>query len=370
MNRFDIEFLESFEGYPSVSCYIPTYRSMPEKAQDSIKLKNIIHEVRNQFNQNPYQAEFDVIINTLEKLSDSIDFSQLSDGLALFANVDCARAYILPFSVPELISIDTTFNVRPLIRGLHENVRYWLLVLDEEPTRLYEGKNNHVAEFIHPLGTPSSQLAFPLSEELPEDDHVKAVGKGDLDARYLDDRKLHFFRKIDDALGLVLAQEPLPVILVGTEKNRALFKEATRHIKVIIGEIEGDFVKNPLQICVEKAGKLIQDHAKKVRQNYLDDIEEAINKKQFTFGLQEVWRAANSGRIATLLIEDEYAPVGKIDDQDPLKVVLSTQDHEEKVLHDLGELLIELVTSKRGSVIFYPRGTLGEYKQVAALLRY
>ncbi|HVX00904.1 MAG TPA: hypothetical protein VHA52_10780, partial [Candidatus Babeliaceae bacterium] len=375
MNKFDIEFLESFDGYPSVSCYLPTSKSMPEKAQDSIALKNLITTVKKQLAEKANGQQFNLfnLDTTLDKLYESIDFSQASQGLALFASADCARVYLLPFSVPKLVSIDTTFNVRPLLRGLQDNARYWLLVLDEEPTRLFEGRGDRISEFVHNFqgeSTDSNLLGFPITEELPEDDHIIAVGKGDLDGRYREDRKLLFFRRVDNALAKVLEKENLPLIIAGTEKNRARFKEVSRHKGNIIGEIEGDYVKNPIQDCIEKAHNVIKAYNAHLNQEYLNQIEDYTNKKQFVYGLQSVWKAAYDGRIKTLLIEEDYTRWGNIDMNSPEHVVLSDSDKKDVLVHDITELLIELVISKQGQVVFYSPNTLSKYEHIAALLRY
>ncbi len=372
MNRFDITFLQSFEEYPSVSILMPTHRTMPEKQQDHIRLKDLIAEAKSRLLKEFKQRDITTISATLDRLYESIDYTSLLDGLALFANTDCARVYKLEFPIKkESVTIDHTFDVRDLLYALNRVPRYWIVALDEQPTRLYEGRELVLNEFINQERTGNQKTAFPLTEELPHSAQIQAVGKGDLDSAYRDARKREFYRHVDHALGDVLALESLPVVLVGTQKNRSDFMAITKHHEHIIENLEGDYVKDPLRDMASKAWKLVQRHMADDRQKRLAYFrEEALGTLHGAFGLRQVWRMAYEGRIHTLFVEDNYVVSGTINPDIPEDLILTDNPEAVGVEDDLIDVLIELVLSKRGRVLFFEPHELEQYESIAAILRY
>ena len=146
MNRHEVRLLQQIRQYPCVTITMPTHRSAPQNKQDPVRLKNLAAEAANRLLGEFSKREIETVLSRLDRLVAEVDFRNTTDGLALFVNQDFARAVYLPFSTKERVVVDETFATRDLVYGLNHSSRYWVLVLSEKPTRLYEGDNDTLVE--------------------------------------------------------------------------------------------------------------------------------------------------------------------------------------------------------------------------------
>ena len=200
MNRYDISLLQSYTGYPAISILCSTHRSVPEKLQDHIALKNLIKETKErllvEFPQRQVQEYFD----KLDTIAHEIDFTKTLDTIAIFVSDTISRVFIIPGTVIPGVFIDHTFYTKPLIRLLQRSLRYFVLSLSDKPSRLFVGFGNELVEIIEPetndLGVV--QDGFPFEDLGPNHGEPDlAVGTGDLDSAYLDNHKKTYFRRQD-----------------------------------------------------------------------------------------------------------------------------------------------------------------------------
>ena len=107
------------------------------------------------------------------------------DGLALFVNQDFGRAFRMPFRIPERVILGETFFTRDLVYALNHSTRYWVLVLSEKPTRLYEGFNHNLTEI--------QTEGFPIIHEGPGGKAPLPGGFGIRKSAHRDARHRQFF---------------------------------------------------------------------------------------------------------------------------------------------------------------------------------
>lgn len=373
MTRRDIAQLQTINEYPSVSILLPTHRTIPEKLQDPIRLKDLIRTAFNRLTAEFPERELTSLFAHLDKLYDQIDFTATLDGLALFANKHFSALYILPFPVKEQVVIDKSFDTKHLVFELNRLIQYFVLALSKNSTRLFRGLgNNFLYEIIEPefdaQGNPIS--GFPLNDLGPEQHRALAIGTGDKDAAYLEAHDKQFFRFVDGFLDKFLQHEQLPVFLLGAGKDRELFMHVTKHKKSIVEQLHGNFDEaSPLDI-MHAVEPLLKNYIKQKHQAALAELEEAIGTLHYAAGFEPVWHVAQTGRVHKLLIERGLSINGTFNPEKPEQVVLSTQVAISPTVDDLVDYLIETVLSKRGEVIFVEPGTLAQHQKVAAILRY
>lgn len=365
-----IKELQSHTSNPSVTILMPTARTIPDKLQDRIQLKDLVTQVRDELLKQFQQRDIEPLLERINKMIDEFDFEIESSGLALFANASFETIIRLPFAVKTYTATDQKFHISPLLRELYKNNHYWVLELTKKMSRLYEALNSSLTEKITPefdaQGNPVQ--GFPLDYREPTDKSTAAIGRGDRDARALDDQEKHYFAMVDNELGKVLHEKPLPVIVCAAEKNGALFRGLTKHAAAIIGYQHGDF-KNVHEIA-QAIAPVLEEHRQQETKKLLERfVEEAGYNKQ-AFGLQRVWLMAQEGRIDYLLVEEGLVISGIVDPNDSNHILISDKKAVTNGTHDLIDRLINRVIETRGRIVFVPQGALKDFEHVGAILRF
>lgn len=361
MNRHDVLLLQKFSGYPALTITMPTHRTSPENRQDPIRLKNLVVQAADRLLGEFSKREVDTLLLRLEKLAEGIDYRYSLDGLALFVNHDIGRSLQLPFTVAERVVVDESFLTRDLVFAMNRLVRYWTLVLSEKPTRLYECVRQ---DFIEVQGEE-----FPLTHSGPGGEQPLPGGFGVRKSAYRDERHRQFFRQVDAALKPFLADDPLPLAVVGVDRFLAFFNEVTSQKEAILTTLTGSHDKTSAVELGQLVWPLVREKLAEQRQQTLADLEKAVGERKFASTVGEVWRMAKEGRGRLLLVEQDFHFPAEVDESG---MQLSPADDPAAlgVIDDAVDEIIETVLSKQGKVVFLENGTLQEHQRIALTLRY
>jgi Bacterial archaeo-eukaryotic release factor family 3 len=237
------------------------------------------------------------VIRRLEEAVETLDLNQPLDAVALLATRDSTQFFKLPFTVFEQVVVDETFATRDLVRGLARAHRYRVLVLAEKPARLFEATGDDLVE-VRAGG-------FPLMVEGGRGEPLQSGGYA-VHTSPSDEQQRAFFRRVDRALGAAGADDPLPVVVVGVERDLAYFEEVTDHRQLLAARVEGGHERTPpaeLAAVIEPA---VRSYFDERRSAALARLVEAIGTHRSALGIDEVWRAAHEGRGDTLLVEEDY----------------------------------------------------------------
>jgi hypothetical protein len=361
MNRHDVRLLQQIRGYPCLTILLPTHRTPPNNRQDPVRLKNLVGEAADRLLSEFSKREVEALLKRLEELAGTIDFTRALDGLALFVNQDFARASILPFTVKERVVIDETFATRHLVKALNRSMRYWILVLSEKPTRLYEGMNGILEEI--------QENGFPMAHEGPGGEAPLPGGFGIKKSAYRDEYFQKFLRSVDAALKTVLAGDDLPVILTGVDRHLAFFNELTGHKASIIGTVTGSHDKTSPHELSKLAAPLIEKYLADKRREALEQLDKAIGAKKSASTIGDVWALAHEGRAELLLVEEGFRYAARLHADG--KTLLPADDPSAPgAIDDAVDEIIEEVLNKQGKVIFVETGKLSEHGRIAVVLRY
>lgn len=360
MNQQDVRLLQQITGYPCLTITLPTHRTSPENQQDSLRLKNLVKEATNRLVSEFGKREVEALLKRLDYLTGTIDFRFTLDGLALFVNQDFARAFRLPFQIKEKVVIGETFFTRDLVYALNHSMRYWVLVLSEKPTRLYEGFNHELTEV--------EEAGFPMVHEGPGGEAPLPGGFGIKKSAYRDEKHRQFFRKVDEALKPFLAADPLPLIVVGVDRYLAFFDEVSAHTKAVIGTVAGNHDKTSPHELGELVQPLVDQHRDARRREALDQLGRAVGERKFVSTVGEVWRMSREGRGDLLLVEEDFHYPGRLDESGVL--IRAEDPNAPNAMEDAVDDIIETVLNKQGRVIFVENGKLGEHQHIAMTLRF
>lgn len=361
MNIHDIHLLQQIKGYPAVTITLPTHRTTPENRQDAILVKNLIEDAVSRLLAEFNKRDIEAVLVRLEKLVESIDFRNTLDGLALFVNRDFSRAVQLPFSLKPRVVIDESFFTRDLVFALNRTPRYWTLVLSEKPTRLYEGTRQDLIEI--------QEGNFPLTHTGPGGEKSLPGGFGIRKSAYRDERHRQFFRQVDQALKPFLAEDPLPLVVVGVDRFLSFFNEVTNHKDAILTTLTGSHDKTSAHELGQLVWPLVKVNLVEQRQQIFSELEKAIGERKIASTIGEVWRMAQEGRGRLLLVEEDFHYPAQVDESG-MHLIPAEKTTAPDVIDDAVDEIIETVLSKQGRVLFVENGKLDAHQRIALILRY
>jgi hypothetical protein len=361
MNYHDLHVLQNIRGYPSLTITLPTHRTSPDNRQDPIRVRNLVAEATDRLQAEFTKREIEPVLTRLEGLVADLDYRHTLDGLALFVNSEFARAHILPFTLKERILVDEGFAIRDLVYALNRSQRYWVLVLGEKPTRLFEGVLDTLIEV--------EEGGFPFTHTGPGGEAPLPGGFGIKKSAYRDERHRQFFRQVDAGLRPFLLEDPLPLVVVGVDRYLSFFNEVSQHKDSVIGSLTGSHSRTSTTRLGRLVWPLVKAGLDTQRQKYLEELGLAVSQRKFAATIEQVWRVAQEGRGRLLLVEKDFHFPAKVDASGlHLEQVELTGDAED--MDDAVDEIVKTVLDKQGKVAFVENGSLDQYQRIAMILRY
>jgi hypothetical protein len=341
-----------------VSILAPTHRTAPSNKQDPIKVKNLVTKAVDRLHTEFKKREVADVVKNLQDLVKKVDWQHTLDGLALFASKDKSAALSLPFKVKPRAMIDETFATRDLVYAFNRAPAYRVLVLSHAP-HLYDAWTTVLEEH--------TAKPFPMTHKGPGGAAKLPGGPGVNPSAVRDDAVRTFFRSVDDALGTLHKATPMPLVVVGVERNLAFFREVTRHADAVVGMLAGNHDKTSPTALGKLVWPVFENGATVRRTEALVQLDNAVGANRHASGIDQVWRAAVGGKVKTLLVEKDFkhpADVGP----DGL-MLLSYTGKGAQAFDDAVDETVERVMQSGGEVFFYPVGDLDVHQRIAAVLR-
>lgn len=376
----DLKPLIDHTDNPIVSIYMPTIRAGREVRQNATRFKNMIKQAQNRLAE--LKLEEGPLANQLNKaaeLHDNDDWWQhQSDGLAMFLTEDRFEKYRVPLSFAELVTVNTTAHVRPLVRLLQGDGQFYVLAVSQNDVRLLFGTHYSVDEL-----TPD-ELPSDLRSALNIDEYVSSLqqhstgkpamagsmtfhghGGSDLDVQKKDEIK-QYFHRINDALESYFGTERTPLVFAGVDYLFPIFREACHYNNLVDKAVQG----NPDDLKVDELHK----HAWEILAPQFEQSRKAAvarfqnsGKEQATTDVLELIAAARQGAIDTLLLDGSQHIWGTIDGE-------SGAFHESKAqAADSEELLnhVAVQTLRTGGTVYScPTESMPSGESAAAVLRF
>ncbi len=357
LSRADLKSFQAHRHYPSVSILAPTHRTAPLNKQDRIKVKNLVNKAIDRLHGEFKKREVSTVVKNLHDLVKKVDWQHTLDGLVLFASQKQSAAISLPFRVKPRAIIDETFATRDLVYAFNRAPAYRVLVLSHTP-HLYSAWTTVLEEH--------TAKPFPMAHRGAGGGSKLPGGKGINRSGVRDDAMRTFFRAVDDAVAALHKANPLPLVVVGVERNLAFYQEVTRQSGSIVGMLAGNHDKTTSSALGKLIWPVFESGATVRRTEALVQLDEAVSAHTHASGIAQVWREAASAMCRILLVEKDFKyPT----DVSPDGNVLLPHTGGPTSLDDAADEVIERVMNTGGEVYFYPSGDLGVHQKIAAVLR-
>lgn len=300
----------------------------------------------------------------LRRAADEVEIARGQEGLAVYVG-DRTQIVPLPVPVRERVVVDETFATRDVVRALQRSPRYRVVVLGPRRTRLYDGVGLGLTEIedhavaavpaVHDTSSGRAAARGRVSRDLRRTPR----GSSGVDA---------FVRALDGALDPHVREDPLPIVLVGSEPRLSAVAAASRHRDLLAGTARGAHDHPDRARLTRQVWPIIEDLLRRHTAEALAELD-AVDGRHYASGIREVWLLASQGRGEMLLVEEGFEQPARVD---PVTGNVEPTDDRDApgVVDDLVDEVIEVVLAARGRVHVVPDGTLAEHDRIAMKLRY
>ena len=341
-----------------ISIILNTHRTKPDYLKDVLQLKNLIKDAENRLLADTDKKSAQNLINKLHDLAEQIDHSHNLESLILFVNKDIAEYTRLPIKVVDRVVIDDTFATRDLIRAMHVEANYYVLVLSQEKARLIKASGDKVVKEF--------RGAFPI-----ENKQFFAKNKPELSVASRQSSLIsEYFNQVDKEVNAVRHNNPLPVLICTVEENYAEYlKIADEKQSIFDIFLNKNRLEEKDHAIISDAWKLVEAHIIKQNNNRKSELEKAVSENKFLSDTNDIYQAISEGKIHTLFIEQGLFQPAVIENN---SIIYVSNDHRDDkgVIDDIFDELIELNMKHGGDVVFLPKGELVKFNGFGAVTRY
>ena len=353
-----IKELKDIRSENCISILMTTHRTKPDYLKDALHLKNMIKEVETRLMVDIGKKDANKLLDKVNDLANSIDHSQNMETLILFVNEDIAEYTRLPIKVEDRVVIDETFATRDLIRAMHLETHYYILVLSQEKIRLIEAINGHA---VKEIGNP-----FPIenTQFFSKNRAANAIASRQTSL------VAEFFNQADKDVNAIRKTNPLPVFICGLEENKnEYYKIADLKDTIFDRFLNKNKISDPVHAIVDEVWSIVKDYVVEKNNERKEDLKKAVGENKFLSDTNEIWKAISEGRIQTLFIEQGlFQPA--VMNGDEIEYVSEDRRNDTGVIDDIYDEMIEANMDFGGDVVFLPKGELQKFNGFGAITRY
>lgn len=366
MQLSDLEKLARAHAFPAVTILLPTQRERPGNPEDPLRLRHLVDRATERLLREHDRREVAPLVERLNAAAASVDFTHPGDGLAILATADQAHVFAVPFALPERVVVNETFATRDLLLGVHRTPRYRVLVLSAKRSRLLEGSGQHLREVTR--GGFPAEIEAPREQDAPHKDLPIHESQRDEAYRFV-------FRAVDRALDEVHAPDPLPLVLVGVERDLAFFREVTRHGRFVAGQVTGNHLTAAPTALASLVAPAVGEHFAARDAFAVSEILEAVGAGRAALGMEDVYARAVEGRGRRLVVEEDLrfparVAEGRLAGVPEFEAPAPGDGVEGRDVVDAVDLTAEAVLATGGEVVFVRSGSLAGQGRIGLLLRY
>lgn len=350
--------LKNVRAENCVTIILNTHRTLPDSEKDVIQLKNLIKEAEIKLLAVCQQKTAEKLTAKTHELAATINHRHNLESLILFVNENVSEFVRLPIAVEDRVVVGNRFAMRDLIRGLHNQTNYYVLVLNKHEARLIEASNDNVVKehgFPFPFQNQISQTSFKAEPS---------------DAGRIRNLTSEFFNQVDKVVNKVHKDHPLPILISTDEQHYQDYMRIADKPTVIFPE----FLSRSRQTeadhaIVSDAWEIVRPLTEKQHNDRKGDLQAAVSTNNFISDTTEVYQAIKQGRIQTLFVEENLFQPAVITN-DTVVYVSEDTNNSTETIDDIYDELIDLNMDFGGDVVFLPKESLTKFNGFAAMTRY
>lgn len=359
-----LDLLNAHSGEFNVSVIVPVEHESFDKEVNRNRVKVAIKEAGEKILTQ--RSDYDFLVGKAAALFDQIDWEHPAKGVGLFFSPSVSEWTYFTQPVTEKIIAGELFETRDIVYEITNTMRFWLLVISMNRTRLFWGEGNKIHEM--------QDERFPLHyvEEFDFDQTPSRIRstQGVEKSRVQIERSMEYIRKVDALLDFYLRMQNVPVILGGVSEVTSMLEEITKHSGAMAGKVEGNFDYATDAEIRDKAMQQIALWKGSQTAKLIHQFEEAVGAHRCVWGVEEVWKAAVEGRCDTLLVEKDYLQPAMFTNDLFLINPNGPVENLSPRTADVVNNIISMVMEKNGKIVFAENEQLASFNKIASLLRY
>lgn len=313
MTRAEFEELVGEGGETRVSLFVPTHRvsAATDGDGDRLRWKNLLGAVEGTLTKDGLDGRQagQLLAPARELLSDSMAWSHMGDGLAMFLRPGWSATYRVPLDLPELGAAGPGFILGPLLPLLTDQ-NYVVLTLSQKHVRVLRGSRDRIGELDVPAVPGAFGAVYEEGAQAGSVPRPSATGRGGqavfhgpggMDNLHKED-VVEFFREVARGVEEHLAGRSIPMILAGLPEWVSVYRELNSYPHLVAGAIE----RNPDDMSDDDlrgaAWRLVEQRLEAENAQLLDRFQEQHARGGGALGADQALTMANEGRVDTLLM--------------------------------------------------------------------
>ncbi len=340
-----------------VTLVLNTHRTKPDNLKDGITLKNLVTEAEQRLLEQFDKRFAETIMTNLYEVVAEIDHNYNLESLVLFANSEMADYTRLPLAVENRVIIDNTFATRDLVRAMHQDVSYYVLVLSRQGARLIEAHTDKVVRELREL--------FPIKNRLWTTSKKKQSMAAGTDVLIEE-----FFNRVDKAMNAMTAENPLPVYLATESRNFDHYMAVADNKERIAGHINQNRDDEKAHHIVSAIWPQIQKETQKRQQARITELKKAVSQNKYVSDVNEIWNALHDGKGQTLFVKKDYFQHATIDEEGNVFPINGELPKNKIIIDDLVDEMVEVNLANGGDNVFVSGNELEDFQDIALVTRY
>ncbi|MFE7893751.1 chemotaxis protein [Streptomyces sp. NPDC057412] len=347
--------------YPAVSVLTPTHRREPYRAQDQVRLRNVVAEAKKQLETDPSvtrerRAEVE---RELDQALAEVDLTYAEDGLVIFAAPGEHQVWSLARSVPERVVLSDTFLTRNLVSAQAAERPYWVCSVAADRVTLWTGTLDRITE--------ARTGGFPLTRRPENFDAERRERIGDTPSTFRDEDTRHFLKDADSALSAIVRRHPRRLYVTGEPAALSLLDEIGGAAKLAVHIPHGGLAHGTRDAVWHAVAPRITADLRESTDEVMRELVAARGRRAYAAGVDEVWQSAREGRVRMLAVEENFRMTVRGDEGGHL---IPAAAGELDAREDIVDEIVEQCLETGADVRFVPDGTLDDAERIAGVLRY
>lgn len=359
ITRHDIYRLAAVESPECIAIYAPPRHVGADRHIDSTRVTNLLRTARASLQMRAAESiHIDELLLPIEVLAANRNvWEDPKHGVAIFRSPTVMEAYRVSIEIPELVRVDTCFDLLPLTALTSDDGIIFILSIAQGDVRLYRTTWNEAAEI--PVDHMPKSLEeferFDGYEQVPQQHSTRHTAvqspskQGTIfhsgPTRRQESKRDYrdFLREVERRVVSLVAPTGAPLVLAGVGEARKLFASLCEYRGLAPEGISGEYELSDLH----GAARTITESAITIqRELAVDRINQLSGTGRTSDDIGEISKRAQRGEVEILLFADD------VDDSS-----------------DLSQCVREILR-QRGSVYSVPRSELHMDANAEALFRY